>query len=264
MKAKELIDELKKGAYVRENTGDTVKAGDVEKEIKKVAFTMFPTMDVLRKAKELGADMLIIHEPLYYSNYENDFTSSVCEAKKSLIQEAGFVIFRCHDYMHFREVDQITQGELHYLNLTGTIEKTPYGASYLFTSDEAVSALELAARMERDLGLSHVRIAGVRDKKYTKIAACFGGPAGVFELLRSDEVEMVLTGEMSEWNIAEYARDAAALGMDKSLIVMGHAGSERDGMRLLAERMKKEHAEFESIYFECGEVYTYTDSKVEE
>jgi hypothetical protein len=40
---------------------------------------------------------------------------------------------------------------------------------------------------------------------------------------------------------------------------MGHIGSERDGMRLLAKRLSEAHKDFETKYIECGEVYTYTD-----
>ena len=42
---------------------------------------------------------------------------------------------------------------------------------------------------------------------------------------------------------------------------MGHIGSERDGMRLLAEKLKKAYPVFETKYIECGEVYTYTDTE---
>ena len=66
---------------------------------------------------------------------------------------------------------------------------------------------------------------------------------------------MVLTGETCEWQLGEYARDAAALGMNKSLIVMGHIGSERAGMYHLAKTMEKDYPDLEIKYFECDEVY---------
>lgn len=261
MKAIELINELKMGGTVGAQTVDTVKAGDAEKQLKKVAVTMFGTVEVIKKAKEWGADMLIVHEPLYYNHVDaiGDQPSPVVKAKRALVEESGMVFFRYHDFMHFRDEDKITEGELHYLGLSGKVEKTPYVASYLFTSDEPITALELAERMEKDLQIAHVRIAGKKDGKSTKIAACFGTPGGVFELLRDENVEIVLTGEAGEWTLGEYARDAAALGMNKALIVMGHIGSERDGMRLLTDRLQKTHTEFETRYFECGEVYGYTD-----
>ena len=40
---------------------------------------------------------------------------------------------------------------------------------------------------------------------------------------------------------------------------MGHIGSERDGMKLTEEIVKRLHPELATRYIECGEVYTYTD-----
>ena len=237
----------------------SIKQGEMSYMGKKVAVTMFATVETVKKAKEWGADMLIVHEPTYYDHYEEIEESPVVSAKRKLIEESGITIYRYHDYMHHRDVDQITEGEIHYLGLDGTVENTPYSASYMFMSNEPLTALELANKMEKDLGIKRVRIAGTRDKKSTKIALCFGTPGGVFELLSSDNVEIVLTGEACEWKLAEYARDADALGINKSLIVMGHIGSERDGMRLLAKRLSENYTEFETRYIECGEVYTYTE-----
>ncbi len=259
MKATELIEELKKGGYVYGKTCDTVKSGDPYRELKKVGVTMFATVDTVKRAREWGADMLIVHEPTYYDHYEEMEDTPVSLAKKKLIADTGMVIFRYHDYMHHRDVDMIPEGEVHYLGLKGKVEKTPYSASYVMTLDEPVTAYELAKKMENDLGIAHVKVAGTMDMPATNLALCFGTPSGVFELLRDESINIVMTGEACEWMLGEYARDASALGMNKTLIVMGHIGSERDGMRLLAERMKKEYTAFETQYFECGEVYRYLD-----
>ena len=261
MKAYELFEEIIKGGKANEKTCDVIKAGDPNKELKRVAVTMFATVDTVRKAQKWGADMLIVHEPTYYDHFEEIDNLPVVVAKRKLIEESGITIYRYHDYMHHRDVDQIPEGEIYYLGLKGKVEKTPYSASYLFTVDTPITALEIASKMENELGIKRVRIAGTRDKKSTKIALCFGTPAGVFELLCDENVEMVLTGEACEWKLAEYARDADALGMNKTLIVMGHIGSERDGMRLLAKRLSESHTDFETRYIECGEVYTYTDEE---
>ena len=61
--------------------------------------------------------------------------------------------------------------------------------------------------------------------------------------------------------LGEYARDAAQLGHKKALIIMGHIGSERDGMIYTAELVKEMCPDLDVRYIECGEVYTYTDSK---
>ena len=257
MLAKELIAKLIEGATTPERTCDTVKSGGEDRELHKVAVTMFATVDLVKEVSEWGADMLIVHEPTYYDHMDVITDTPVTLAKKELIEKSGLVIYRFHDHAHFRDVDLIPEGKFHYLGLKGKLEKTEYSASSLFTLDTPITALELAKRMQTELGIAEPRIAGARDCTVRRIGACFGTPKGVFELLASDDVDIVLTGEACEWKIAEYARDAAALGMNKALIVMGHIGSERDGMRLLAERMQRDHTEFETRYFECGEVYTY-------
>ena len=79
------------------------------------------------------------------------------------------------------------------------------------------------------------------------------------EELKNEESQIVLVGEAKEWCCAEYARDAAQLGYKKALIYMGHVGSERDGMRYTADLLTQMYPEISVKYFECGEVYQYTD-----
>ena len=84
MKAIELMEELKNGAFeLNGRTCDTVKAGNPEKELKKVAVSMFATIDTFKKVKEWGADMLIVHEPTYYDHMDIMIDTSVTRAKKS-------------------------------------------------------------------------------------------------------------------------------------------------------------------------------------
>lgn len=109
------------------------------------------------------------------------------------------------------------------------------------------------------MGLRHVRIAGAADAPCTEISGMFGTPGGLAEELRNEECQILLVGEACEWALGEYARDAAQLGHTKALIVMSHIGSERDGMRYTVDLMKEKLPQLETAYFECGEVYTYTD-----
>ena len=40
---------------------------------------------------------------------------------------------------------------------------------------------------------------------------------------------------------------------------MGHIGSERGGMMHIADILKEKHPEINIEYFECEELYSYTD-----
>ena len=259
MKAIDVINDLCSLGPAPEVTCDTIKAGNPEKEIKKVAVTMFPTIKTIREAIEWGADMMIVHEPTYYDHMEAGKETEVSRAKRDIIEKSGIVIFRFHDRMHAAEPDGIAEGELHFLGISGKIEKTPYFASYIMTLDKEITALELGLLIEERLGLKNVRIAGEKNKPIKKLALCFGSPGGIFELISDVKIESMLVGEVCEWKVCEYARDAAELGINKSVIAMGHIGSERCGMRLLSEKLANKYAEIKVKYFENDEVYSYTN-----
>lgn len=73
MKIIDIINRLKESADERDfsKTCDTCKSGDMDRDIKKVAVTMFATPDIIRRAKEWGAQLMLVHEPLYYNHMDN-------------------------------------------------------------------------------------------------------------------------------------------------------------------------------------------------
>lgn len=251
MRGTELIAEINGNVSVSEKSCDILLNPECDRTLTRVAVSMFATVEILQQAKDWGADLLIVHEPVLLQNAE----AQASRAKAEQVRSAGFPIYRDHDHAHASDPDLITEGGLRALGLHGKIEKTPYYASYLFQSDTTVTARELLNRMQNGLGLRYVRLAGEMDHPASRLAVCFGAPGGVYELLCREDVEILLVGEACEWNLCEYARDAVALGFHKSVIVMGHIGSEREGMKLLAERIAHRHPELEVRYFECGEVF---------
>ena len=53
------------------NTCDTLKAGNPDNEVTKVAVSMFATIGVVKAAKEWGAQLLVVHEPTYYNHMDH-------------------------------------------------------------------------------------------------------------------------------------------------------------------------------------------------
>ncbi len=264
MKCIDLINELKSlAAYEvdEEKTCDTVKAGDTEKELNKVCFSMFATPDVIKKAKTLGAQLLVVHEPTFYNHMDNEIPYKIAELKRKFVEESGICIFRFHDYAHLAEPDIIYDGTVSMLGLKGKRvngEKSGekrFGINQ-FILDEEITPRELAKLIEDKLGLKNVRIAGAADSKCRKLSCCFGTPGGLEKQL--EENDIVLAGEICEWGVGEMARDYALLGCSKAIIVMGHIGSERSGMMKLAEMVKNIHPELNPEYIECSELYQYT------
>lgn len=240
---------------VGEHTCDTVKSGDPEREITKAAFTMFATPAVVRAASEWGAQLLMVHEPTYYNHMDHKSDYKIAEKKEKLIADSGIVIARLHDYAHSFEPDLIFEGQTEYLGLPGTREKGRYFGVNRFILDEEITAAELAAAIEKNWNIRHVRLVGDPETKGRNIGCCFGTPGHVGTMV--EENEFVITGEICEWAEGEMVRDCAELGIPKALLVVGHIGSERCGMRLLADKTAEAFPQIECRYFECGEVFTY-------
>ncbi len=249
-----------------ETTCDTLKAGDPETELgNKVAVAMFATPEVIRTAAERGAKLLIVHEPVFYDHWDSMETfreqtglkREILEKKLALIQACGLTIFRYHDHPHKCMPDMISEGECKYFGLKGTWLQGKYYAVNRFVLDQPQPVQEVAATLKQSLNLNCVRIAGDASCMVKTIALCFGTPGHLEEELA--ECDIALTGEIIEWMHGEFIRDCAAFGLKKAIVVLGHTGSERDGMRLLAERISGQEFNGEKIeaeYLESGEVYS--------
>ncbi len=259
MKINELTAELKALAVEsinEEKTVDVIKVGDGEQRLERIAVAMFATPEVISAAKEYGANFIIVHEPLFYTHRDTEMPYAQCYEKKAMLEDAGFTVFRFHDYAHAMLPDLIYEGQIRGTKLKGRFEKGKYFAVNRFILDNEMTTLELAKALEEGLGIKNLRIVGDRDNTVKTVSCCFGTPGHIIEEV--DECDVVLIGEICEWATGEYVRDGAQMGKKKSMIVMGHINSEALGMKLLAEKIKQMHPELEVKYFDCGDVYSYT------
>ena len=72
-------------------------------------------------------------------------------------------------------------------------------------------------------------------------------------MLRSDQVEVLLAGEVPEWETVEYVRDASAQGRHKALILLGHEVSEEDGMKQCAEDLRPLFPKLQVMFIPAGQ-----------
>ena len=256
MKAYEIMDILFAMADMTgfENTCDTLKCGSADKDVKKTAVTMFPTVNVIKQAYEWGAELLIVHEPLYYNHIDKHSDDPVEVKKRELLEATGMTVYRYHDHSHIAIPDMISVGMFEALGLKGEYEYEPDGLVRYHLKEE-ITPRDLASLMEKRLDIKHLRIAGNADIPMKILSGKFGSPGGVGRELRNEKSEIILVGEVCEWADCEYARDAAALGFKKAVIAMGHIPSERNGMVYIADILKEKCPCLEVKYFESGEVY---------
>ena len=181
---------------------------------------------------------------------ENDIVS---KAKMQLVEDAGIPIFRIHDYTHFSKIDRIIEGVLKKLGWHGSFD-----GDHGFTFDEAKTIADIKRDFEEKLGLGNVRICGALDNTVKTVSMCVGswGDETVHSEIVKPEIDAVVCGEITEWKSCEYARDAAQLGIKKSLFLLGHMGSEKSGMEYVCEYLSDSLPELEFVYIDCGEVYS--------
>ncbi len=242
-----------------DNTCDTLKCGSPDKEVKKVAVAMFPTVNLIKEAHQWGADLLVVHEPIYYNHMDDHSDEKIETEKRALLESTGMTVYRFHDHPHRNRIDLISEGEYKYLGLDADYDYTETFDLVRLKLHTPTTPRELAKIIEERLGIKHIRICGTTDEKCTNVSSCFGAPGDVMNELYREETEILMMGETCEWRMGEYARDAAQLGYKKCLLILGHVGSERAGMQHIADLISEMLPQLEVKYFECGEVYTYTD-----
>ena len=259
MKAKDLMEGIfswcnDNGVQDYSNTCDTVKTGNPEKDIRKVAVAMTATVAVLRDAVRWGADLLIVHEPTFYDHFDRiKEDDPVVSAKLQLIRDGELIIWRYHDHPHNKHLDMIHEGFAEKFDLKGTWKYSGSFGKSRFILDTEITPETLAERFFKG-GAKHLRVCGNLKEPGKKISFCLGAPGEIFEELCDPEVEIVISGEACEWMEGEYARDAAELGMKKTLMILGHIPSEKEGMVLLAEMISKQYPDLDIKYFDCGEI----------
>lgn len=112
-------------------------------------------------------------------------------------------------------------------------------------------------QMEDKLNLKHIRFVRQRNKTVKKLSLCAGawGDVTLYEQLNREDVDLVICGEICEYSICEYVRDSAQLGIDMSLFLLGHMGSERSGMEYVADYINESIDGVTAVYLESEEVF---------
>jgi hypothetical protein len=115
MTIQEAIDTILAATAVEplSSTIDTFKTGDPTQPLAGIVTTFLATGAVITRAAELGANLIITHEPTFYTHEDNtDWLQDdpVYQAKRHLIDEHGIVIWRFHDYWHRTQPDGIMTG----------------------------------------------------------------------------------------------------------------------------------------------------------
>jgi putative NIF3 family GTP cyclohydrolase 1 type 2 len=241
-----------------QQTVDTIKSGDALQRVTGIVTTMFATVSVIRKAIELKANFIIAHEPTFYNHtdstdwIEND---SVFRLKKELLEKNKIVVWRFHDYIHSMRPDGVIIGVLQTLGW----EKYYDANNPPMVRVASITVREVIALVKSKLGIKSMRMVGDLSQSCERIAILPGAPGGrrQISVLQNEKPDLMLCGEVAEWETSEYIRDAVALGEKRSLIILGHAFSEEPGMKWMASWLQPQVRNIKVTHVASNEPFTW-------
>ena len=285
MKKSEIVERILRYHPMVENPDscDGYKSGFENEECTGIVTALVPTAEVIEKAIALNANFLLVHEPVYYMTpdfpeWRGGFRNRVYEKKKKLIEDHKLTIWRDHDHMHAHKPDCIFTGVAKYLGwqdyLTDEMNEEMY---YYPFAVPAISVAELQQYLIKKLNLNGLRYIGNPEGKISKVAIVAHlypnafGPDSLDEissywdystfLIRQMEeagLQAIIPGEIIEWNVLSYIRDAARMGEAKACFNIGHFNMEELGMRYARDWLEEITEHQVSVYYvPTGDIFQY-------
>lgn len=255
----DILDVIKTSGILLEHTVDKLDYGNPDSAVKGIATAFLATQEIIENARELGVNLIISHEGIFYSHRGNTevlLADKVYKQKCRTILESDMAIFRYHDYIHRFTPDGITAGLLQALSWRGyEVENLPTSSVVELPSTTVQFVIN---HVKSCLGIESVRFIGdltMTCKRIGVLVGYRGGSELALPLFAAKDLDMIIYGEGPEWETPEYVRDALQQGKRKSLLVIGHAESEMPGMKYLAQYLQKKFPDIPVHFIPQGPVF---------
>lgn len=249
MTAGELNGWLRSWCAVAEPSVDRVIVGDAGAVVRGVAVVWMPTWAALREAEGRGCNVVVAHEPTFYSHHDLDgFEGTLpeggrvvygrtAEMKRRWIEERGMVVVRCHDVLDTIRggvVDALVAG----LGFAETDVVRVWERYRVVRVAPAVRASELARRLAATfapLGQPGVTFYGDPERRVNALGLGTGYGCEPWRFVElGAEMGVTIDDRLKTWVDGAWAEDSGF-----PLAVINHGTSEEWGVRRLAEWLRE-------------------------
>ena len=263
MNVKAVVDTIIRESKVGplEETCDLLIAGDWNSEVTGIVTTFMATVEVIQDAILKGANLIITHEPTYFTGHDQKEwlkNDPVYVLKQRLIEENHINIWRFHDHMHMTNPDLVFVGLHKELGWESFLQPD---RSYVLP---ATTIDQLAEFLKEKLKVKTAQIIGNSTMQVERVGMLIGGGSLGFgseqmpmEFMRDRNLDVVVCGDILEWTLCAYVRDASQLGLNKALIILGHNRTEEVGMKHLPEWLAQFLPDIPVQFSEAGEPFSY-------
>jgi putative NIF3 family GTP cyclohydrolase 1 type 2 len=252
------------------NGPDGFKAGDPSTVVKGIATTAMATLDVLKQAAKARTNLVLTFEPTFYGRADGPAPAAtpgrgagrgpggisaddpVFKGKHEFIEKNGLVVFRLRDHWLASKQNEMVAGLAAALGWS----------AHRVTSDDALyeippaTAEETVALIRKKLNLrGGLRAVGDRKATTRRVLLHPGAMTPAIMWKRYAEVDMIVAGEVREWENTHYAADIFAAGEKRALVTIGRVVSEEPGMRACADWLKTAVKEVPAKWIDAGDPY---------
>ncbi len=282
MKISEVIQLIKDHHYkewnghpiVPEMTRDKVLYGDIDRECTGVVTTIYASVDVIRKAYKMGANLIVAHESLFWNHGDHTdwlANNSTFRYKKALLDETGITVWRDHDHIHAgvdwngSRYDGIFYGLAKELNWTDYIINDQ-SSPRMFEIPETPTR-EVAEYLMEKMNLNGMKTMGNLDGTTRRIFI----PGHIIGLqdnemlstVEDNDIDTILAMEITDFTLAIFMRDGAMLGQNRCVLVPGHFNVEEPGMKWFGEEFLPTilPADLKVCFIQAGDSYTMLTRK---
>ena len=222
---------------------DGFRAGDSESEVKGVVVAARASTQVLRRAAELGANLVISRQAFLGDSQDRPVSrpEPALAEKLALIERSGLAVLRLQDARTAPSGRAITEALLRAIGLRSTLsEDSPPGA--LVYRLPSTPLIDLVRRIKTATGSNAVRLIGdpALPIRGLALATETSRPNALNPLIARTDVNLLVAGEVHETETSAYVMDAIALGQPKALLLAGSIALEEPSARALAAWLQRE------------------------
>jgi putative NIF3 family GTP cyclohydrolase 1 type 2 len=241
------------GGELPANSPDGLKAGAASTVVKGIATTAMATLDVLKQAAAANANLVLTYEPTFYGRADTGPPGDpLVKAKREFIEKHSLVVYRLRDRWQARKGDEMIAGLADALGWSKRRIK-PDDAVYEIP---AASGAETVDSIRRKLNLrAGLRAVGDRKATIRRVLLHPGPMTPAIMWKRYSEVDMLIAGEVREWENTLYAADMFTAGEKRVLVTLGRVVSEDPGMRACAQWLKTVVPEVPSKWIGADDPY---------